>query len=52
VYYPIPTHRLPSFGLDIELVETERAAVEVLSLPVHPSLTDNDLATVVAAVNG
>ncbi len=37
VYYPIPNHRLPSFGLQLDLPETERAAAEVLSLPVHPS---------------
>jgi perosamine synthetase len=51
VYYPIPVHQLPSFGLDIDLPETAAAAVEVLSLPVHPSLTDEDVDTVIAAVN-
>ena len=51
VYYPIPNHRLPSFGLDLDLPETERAAKEVLSLPVHPSLSDDDLRTIVDAVN-
>jgi perosamine synthetase len=40
VYYPVPTHRLPSFALALDLPETERAADEVLSLPVHPALTD------------
>jgi perosamine synthetase len=51
VDYPIPVHQLPSFGLDIDLPETAAAAVEVLSLPVHPSLTDEDVDTVIAAVN-
>jgi dTDP-4-amino-4,6-dideoxygalactose transaminase len=51
VYYPIPNHRLPSFGLDLDLPETERAAREALSLPVHPALSSDDLAHVVAAVN-
>jgi perosamine synthetase len=51
VYYPIPNHRLPSFGLALDLPETERAAREVLSLPVHPSLSQNDLERVVEAVN-
>ncbi len=51
VYYPIPNHRLPSFGLDIHLPETERAATEVLSLPVHPALSQEDLERVAAGVN-
>ena len=50
VYYPIPTHRLPSFDLQLDLPETEKAARDVLSLPVHPSLTDADLASIVEAV--
>ena len=51
VYYPTPVHALPSFGLDIDLPVTARAAAEVLSLPVHPSLSDDDVDTVVSAVN-
>jgi dTDP-4-amino-4,6-dideoxygalactose transaminase len=51
VYYPTPIHRLPSFGLDLDLPETERAAAQVLSLPVYPSLTDDELGTIVDAVN-
>lgn len=54
VYYPIPNHRLPSlarFAEGLELPETERAAAEVLSLPVHPSLTEGDLERVVSAVS-
>jgi perosamine synthetase len=51
VYYPIPNHRLPSFRLMLNLPETERAAAEALSLPVHPSLTTDDLDRIVAAVN-
>jgi perosamine synthetase len=51
VYYPVPNHRLPSFGRDLDLPETERAAAEVLSLPVHPALSREDLERVAAAVN-
>jgi len=51
VYYPIPNHRLPSFGLTLDLPETERAAAEVLSLPVHPALSAGDLDRIVTAVN-
>jgi len=31
--------------------EAEKAAQEVLSLPVHPGLSDEDLETIAAAVN-
>lgn len=51
VYYPIPNHRLPSFDLRLDLPETERAAREVLSLPVHPALSQGDLERVVEGVN-
>ena len=51
VYYPVPTHRLPAYDLDVELPETERAAREVLSLPMRPGLTEDQVARVVAAVN-
>lgn len=54
VYYPIPNHRLPSlahFAPGLDLPETERAAREVASLPVHPSLSQDDLERIVAAVN-
>ena len=54
VYYPIPNHRLPSlapYAPGLELPETERAASEVVSLPVHPSLSAGDLDRIVTAVN-
>ncbi len=51
VYYPIPSHRLPSFGLTLYLPETERASREALSLPTHPALSADDLAAIAAAVN-
>lgn len=51
VYYPTPIHRLPSFGLELDLPETESAASQVLSLPVYPSLTHVELETIVDAVN-
>ena len=51
VYYPIPNHRLPAFDRKLDLPETERAARQCLSLPVHPSLTEDDLTRIVEAVN-
>ncbi|WP_144796031.1 DegT/DnrJ/EryC1/StrS aminotransferase family protein [Microbacterium paludicola] len=54
VYYPIPNHRLPSlrrYAPGLELPVTEQAAAEVVSLPVHPSLSQGDLDRIVHAVN-
>ncbi|MCW2163821.1 dTDP-4-amino-4,6-dideoxygalactose transaminase [Microbacterium hydrothermale] len=53
IYYPIPNHRLPSltrFAPGLDLPQTENAAREVVSLPVHPSLSEDDLGRIVAAV--
>ena len=54
VYYPTPNHELVSlarFAPPAELPETARAAAEVISLPVHPSLTQGDLERIAAAVH-
>jgi dTDP-4-amino-4,6-dideoxygalactose transaminase len=51
VYYPIPNHRLAPFQRPEHLENTEIAAQQVLSLPVHPSLSPADLERIVAAVN-
>ncbi|MEI6844912.1 MAG: DegT/DnrJ/EryC1/StrS family aminotransferase [Actinomycetes bacterium] len=51
VYYPIPVHQLPSFGHTFDLPETTSAAAQVLSIPVHPALSQNDLETVVSVIN-
>jgi len=55
VYYPVPIHKQKLYtqelGYNQTLPETEKAALEVLSLPVHPSLSQADLETVVKAIN-
>ncbi|NCZ71267.1 MAG: aminotransferase DegT, partial [Actinobacteria bacterium] len=51
VYYPTPIHRLPSFGLSLDLPTTEAVAAQCLSLPVHPALSQGDLETIVSTVN-
>ncbi len=54
VHYPVPVHRQPAYQnrlLGCEaLPETERAAREVLSLPMYPELTDAEITMVVEAV--
>lgn len=53
-FYPTPVHRLAPFAAGArpaELGVTEVAARECLSLPVHPSLSSDDLERIVTAVN-
>lgn len=53
-FYPIPIHQQVPYkklGLgNSPLPETERASKEVVSLPVHPGLTETDLEEIVKAV--
>lgn len=51
VYYPTPIHRLPSFGLSLDLPNTELAAKQVLSLPVYPSLSQDELEMIAQTVS-
>lgn len=55
IYYPVPIHKqsfyMEELGYKGDFPESEKAADEVLSLPVHPSLSPADLEKVVEAVN-
>lgn len=55
IYYPIPVHRQKPFLAlgygDESYPVTERLTEQVLSIPVHPSLSDDEVATVIGAVN-
>lgn len=52
VYYPLPLHLQPCFpgNKPGDLPEAERAAAEVLAIPVHADLADEQLAFVADAV--
>ena len=51
IYYPTPVHELPSFDITLDLSNTNLAAKEVLSIPIHPFLTNQEVETVIEAVN-
>ncbi len=51
-FYERPVHRLPAFRRTDSLPETDRAAASVVSLPVHPRLSQADLNRIVEVVNG
>jgi dTDP-4-amino-4,6-dideoxygalactose transaminase len=54
IHYPVPIHRQPAwlraFGETPSLPRAEQAAREMLSLPMHPDLTDAEVERVVDAV--
>ena len=55
IHYPIPVHQMPAYRFltanGFALKKTERAAVEILSLPIHEGLTAGEIEMVVHAVN-
>jgi dTDP-4-amino-4,6-dideoxygalactose transaminase len=54
VYYPLPVHQQPFYrqlGYDESLPVAERMSQEVLSLPVHPALTRDELDKIVDEVS-
>jgi dTDP-4-amino-4,6-dideoxygalactose transaminase len=51
IHYPVPVHLQPAYAGRIALgpsgcPETERAAGEILSLPIYPELTDAEVETI------
>jgi len=53
IYYPLPIHKQPLYqklGYNDYLPNSEKAATEVLSLPVHPSLARGELDYIVESL--
>jgi len=54
IFYPIPAHKheyMQKIVGDVSLPVAEQIATEVISLPVHPQLTQTDLEKIVDEVN-
>jgi len=55
VYYPVPIHKQPLYGklgYRDQLPVAEKCATEVVSLPVHPSLSGQDLNHIIKSIKG
>jgi dTDP-3-amino-2,3,6-trideoxy-4-keto-D-glucose/dTDP-3-amino-3,4,6-trideoxy-alpha-D-glucose/dTDP-2,6-dideoxy-D-kanosamine transaminase len=55
IHYPVPDYRQPAFEerySGFRLPNTDQLAQEILTLPCYPEMTDDEVAHVVAAVNG
>ncbi|NHO31536.1 DegT/DnrJ/EryC1/StrS family aminotransferase [Acetobacter fallax] len=55
IYYPLPLHKQPAYRSHhdgVALPVSESLAERILALPIHPELTDAEVARVIAAVRG
>ncbi|MFT9425326.1 MAG: DegT/DnrJ/EryC1/StrS family aminotransferase [Acetobacter syzygii] len=55
IYYPLPLHKQPAYRDHHDgaaLPVSEDLAQRILALPIHPELTNEDVARVIAAVRG
>lgn len=50
IHYPVPLHRQPALRADANLPAADAASERVLSLPMHPYLSEDDQDAVAAAV--
>jgi dTDP-3-amino-3,4,6-trideoxy-alpha-D-glucose transaminase len=50
IHYPVPLHRQPAFQREDQCPVAERAATEILSLPLWPYLEDEDVGFVATTI--
>jgi len=51
VYYPVPVHRLPTYGQSDSIPVTDLTVKECLSIPVHPNLSSRQVRRIVNCIN-
>jgi len=50
IHYPVPLHRQPSVKAPARLPVTEEYVETILSIPMHPQLTDDEVARVASSI--
>ncbi len=53
IHYPVPVHKQKAYqelGFNVSLPVTEKICKEILSLPMHPFLVEDDIYTIVEAI--
>jgi len=50
IHYPVPLHRQPCVRADVSLPVTEEYVDSILSLPMHPQLTDIEVEYVASGI--
>ncbi len=53
IYYPRPLHRQPAYSAEHDgtsLPVSDDLATRILALPIHPDLTEDDVARICTAV--
>lgn len=50
IHYPVPLHQQPCLKADVHLPITEKYVNEILSIPMYPQLSDNEVRYVASAV--
>lgn len=54
IHYPVPIHKQKAYlnlGFDVCLPVTEKICNEILSLPIHPWLNEDEVLNIVEGVN-
>jgi len=52
IHYPIPIHKMPFYkSKEKSLTNTENYSERIVSLPIHPFLSDKQLKTIVQVIN-
>jgi dTDP-4-amino-4,6-dideoxygalactose transaminase len=52
IHYPVPVHKQPCIRSDAHLPVTEKYVDEILSIPMHPHLTDAEIEYTVSGIAG